>query len=78
MPGPAPLLSSEAKGYVKMNMPGFGERWQNSTLEELRSPAHGPVSEVSNARRSSSPASHAVHMLGAQAGGIRVPAPRVR
>lgn len=53
MPGPAPLLSSEAKEYVKMNMPSFGERWQNSMLEELRSPAHGLVSELSNARRSS-------------------------
>lgn len=44
----------------------------------LRSLAHGPISEVANVRRSSSPASHAARMPGAQAGGRRVPAPGVR
>lgn len=76
MPGPAPILGSEVKRYDKVNVPGFGETWHNSTLEERKNPARGPFSEVVNAGRSSLPASRAAHMPGTQAGDRRVPAPR--
>lgn len=38
--------------------------------------AYGPFLEVANAKRSSLPASHAVHVPGTQADDRRVPAPR--